>query len=81
MYPNSYNDIEDIEVAEGMTSVLVTLRFAMATIFIITLAKWFSRAELALVFVINRFINSFSVGSVVHKRIGCAANQYEHCIG
>jgi hypothetical protein len=46
-----FGDIELIELHEGITSILVTLRYALMTIFVITLAKWFSRAQLSLVFV------------------------------
>ena len=39
----NFNDMEKLEIDEGITSVLVALRYGMMTIFVITLAKWFSR--------------------------------------
>jgi hypothetical protein len=38
-----YHDIEQIELYDGVTSILVSMRMGLATIFIIALAKWYSR--------------------------------------
>lgn len=43
-------DIEHLELNEWITHILVASRFALFTIFIITLAKWFTRSQLPLVF-------------------------------
>jgi len=36
-------DIEQIELYDGVTSILVSMRMGLATIFIIALAKWYPR--------------------------------------
>ena len=46
-----WRDIEILELNEGITHLLVAARFGLVTVFIIGLAKWFTRPQLALVFV------------------------------
>ncbi len=50
---NEYTDVEEIELHEGVAGILVTFKFSLTTIFIIALAKWFSRMHLPLIFVIK----------------------------
>jgi hypothetical protein len=44
------HDIEELELNEGLTSLLVGMRLAIMTISIVGLAKWFPRNHLSLVF-------------------------------
>jgi hypothetical protein len=44
------DDIEKIELYEGLTSLLVSFRLAILTISLVGLAKWFPRTQLPLVF-------------------------------
>ena len=60
-----FEDMEKLEVDEGITSVLVALRYGMMTIFVVTLAKWFSRQQLALVFV-SLILYYSDKGDMVH---------------
>lgn len=47
---HKWKDIEVLELNEAITHLLVSMRFALVTIFIIGLAKWFTRPQLPLVF-------------------------------
>jgi hypothetical protein len=47
---SKFKDIEVLELNEGITHLLVSMRFSLVTIFIIGLAKWFTRPQLPLVF-------------------------------
>jgi len=49
--PVAYKDLETLELHDSLVGVLVTCKFSLTTIFIIGLAKWFSRVQLSLIFV------------------------------
>ena len=44
--PEKWGDIEKVELNESITHLLVAFRFSLVTIFVIGLAKWFTRQQL-----------------------------------
>jgi hypothetical protein len=61
-------NMSELEVNNYLTSLLVSLRFSIMTIFLVGLAKWFSRSKLSLFFVSSQYIFILKIkGSLVDK--------------
>jgi hypothetical protein len=58
-------NLNQLELNDELTAVLVTLRFAIMTFCLVGLAKWFNRQQLSLVFV-SVFIYK-KIGNLAHK--------------
>jgi hypothetical protein len=67
-------DIEILELHDTTTFLLVAPRFAIFTIFIISLAKWFTRQQLPIVFVSNK--PTYLLGSMVRQREHVPNNRF-----